>query len=114
MKSKIAFNMANLVGRVTNHRFELKEWGKQHQLTAQKTDEREWRTICREIADAGFTAVEVWIAHVDPSTTDEKKARLFGRILAEHGLAPVAMAAALTDAHARVCQWLNVPSVAGG
>ena len=111
---KIAFNTANLVGRVTGYKFELKHWGDQHKKTAAATDAKEWAKICREIADAGYTAVEVWMAHVDPSTTDEAKARTFGRILADHGLAPVAFAGTLNDETARICQWLNIPRCSGG
>lgn len=114
MSKKIAFNTANLVGRVTDYRFKLSDWMKQHELTAKKTDEREWSAICKQIADAGYTAVEVWLAHVDPSTTDEKKARLFGRIMADHGLAPIGLAGTLNDATARICQWLNIPAANGG
>ena len=111
---KIAFNTANLVGRVSGYKFELKHWGQQHQFTAQKTDTKEWAKICREIADAGYTAIELWVAHVDPSTTDETKAREFGRICADHGLAIVALAGTLNDANAKVCNWLNIPRCSGG
>jgi L-ribulose-5-phosphate 3-epimerase len=111
---KIAFNTANLVGRVSDYKFSLKQWGDQHKRTAAETDAKEWAKICREVANAGYTAMEVWVAHVDPSTTDEKKAREFGRIMADHGLAPVALAGTLNDANAKICQWLNIPRCSGG
>ncbi len=114
MNAKVAFNTANLVGRVTGYRFKMSDWGKQHDATMVATDEREWASICRDISDAGFTAVEVWLAHVDPRMMDEAKARAFGRIMADHGLAPIALAGTLTEATARVCNWLNIPQVAGG
>lgn len=111
---KIAFNTANLVGRVSGYQFSLNNWGEQHQRTAQQTDAKEWAAICREIADAGYTAIELWVAHVDPSTTDEKKAREFGRICHDHGLSIVALAGTLNDANATICEWLNIPRCSGG
>src|SRR5688572_25502933 len=112
--NKIAFNTANLVGRVSGYKFSMKQWGDQHKRTAAETDAKAWAGICREIADAGYTAIELWVAHVDPSTTDEKKAREFGRILADHGLAVVALAGTLNDANAKICNWLNIPRCSGG
>jgi len=65
--SRVAFNTANLVARVTDYRFELKNWMDQHKKTMAATDEVAWRTICREVAAAGFKAVEVWEAHASPA-----------------------------------------------
>lgn len=113
-QTKIAFNTANLVARVTGHRFELSNWGQQHQKTAQQTDEKAWADICREISEAGYRAAEVWLAHVDPSTTDEAKAKQFRRIMDDHGLKPIGLAGGLTEDSSRVCQWMGIPFAAGG
>jgi hypothetical protein len=101
---KIAFNTANLVARVTGYRCAGEEWGAQHDKTAAETNEGEWVTMCREIADAGYGAVEVWIAHCDPRFTDEKRAHRWRKILDDHGLVPIGLARALTDDNARFCQ----------
>ncbi len=110
----ICFNTANLVGRATGYRFSLARWMDQHDATIAKTDEREWGAICKEIAKAGYTAVEIWQAHADPSVMTEAKARIWKQALADHGLAPVAYAGGLTVDTARVCTWLGIPHVDGG
>ncbi len=111
---KIAFNTANLVGRVTQYRFELRHWGEQHQRTIRETNEAEWAAICREIAIAGFHAVEVWEAHASPQTTTEERALLWKRIMEDAGLTPIAYAGALNEETTRVCQWMGIPHIDGG
>ncbi len=114
MPEKIAFNTANLVARVTGYRFTMADWGTQHEKTAAAMNEREWAGICREIAAAGYQAVEVWVAHCDPRVTDEPRARAFRKILDDNGLAPIGLAGALTDGSARICRWLGIPAANGG
>ena len=63
---RVAFNTANLVARVTRYRFELRNWMDQHKKTVAATDAAAWREICREIAGAGYKAVEIWEAHASP------------------------------------------------
>jgi len=111
---KIAFNTANLVARVTGYRYLGTEWGAQHDKTAAAMNEREWTAICREIAGAGYKAVEVWVAHCDPRFTDEKRARRWREILDDSGLAPIGLAGALTGDSARICRWMGIPAANGG
>lgn len=108
------FLTANLVARVTGYRYELSHWMDQHNKTIAATDEAAWRAICKEIAAVGFKAVEVWEAHAAPESLDEAKARLWKRILDEHGLTPVAYAGGLRPETLRICQWLGIPHVDGG
>ena len=110
----ICFNTANLVARVTGYHFKMDKWGEQHEKTVAATNEREWAAICDEIAAAGFRAVEVWAAHCDPRVTTEARARAYRRIMDDHGLAPVGFAGGLTDASARICQWMGIPAANGG
>ena len=110
----VAFNTANLVARVTGYRYELSHWMDQHNKTIAATDEAAWRAICKEIAAAGFKTVEVWEAHAAPESLDETKARLWKRILDDHGLTPVAYAGGLRPETLRLCQWLGIPHVDGG
>ena len=110
----VAFNTANLVARVTGYRFALGHWMDQHNKTIAATDEAAWRAICKEIAAAGFRTVEVWEAHAAPESLDETKARLWKRILDDHGLTPVAYAGGLRPETLRICQWLGIPHVDGG
>ncbi len=111
---KIAFNTANLVGRVTGYRFRLDEWGKQADATASSMNDSEWAAICSDIASAGFHAAEVWVAHCDPRFTTEAAARKRRSIMDDHGLAPSGLAGALTPANARICQWMGIPAANGG
>jgi sugar phosphate isomerase/epimerase len=114
MTPKIAFNTANLVARVSGYRFKLDKWGEQDRLTRERTDEREFAAICRDVEAAGYRAVEVWAAHVDPTRMTDARAIVYRRILADHGLAPIGLAGSLNDATARVCQQLGIPACNGG
>lgn len=111
---RVAFNTANLVARFTNYRFELKHWGEQHQKTVAMTDEVAWAAICREIAAAGFSAVEVWEAHAAPESLTRDKAARWNRILDDHGLRPIAYAGSLRQETVQICQWLGIPHIDGG
>lgn len=111
---KVAFNTANLVARVSGYRFELKNWGEQHRRTVEATDEAEWRAICREIAAAGFTAVEVWEAHAPPESLNEGRAAAWKRIIEDAGLEPVVYAGKLNRETLQICRWLGIPHIDGG
>jgi sugar phosphate isomerase/epimerase len=111
---RVAFNTANLVARVTNYRFELAHWGEQHQKTVALTDEAAWAAICREIAAAGFPAVEIWEAHAAPEALTRDKAASWKSILADHGLKPVGYAGSLRRETLEICQWLGIPHINGG
>ncbi len=110
----VAFNTANLVARVSGYHYQLSQWMDQHQKTIAATDEAAWRAICKEIAAAGFKAVEVWEAHAAPESLDEAKARLWKRILDDSGLTPVAYAGGLRPETLRMCQSLGIPHIDGG
>ena len=111
---RVAFNTANLVARVTQYRYELKNWGQQHQKTVAQTDEAAWRGICAEIAAAGFGAVEIWEAHAAPESMTRQKAAVWKRILDDHGLRPVGYAGGLRRETLQICQWLGIPHIDGG
>ena len=110
---RIAFNTANLVGRVTGYQFKLSQWMDQHHATIALTDESSWRAICREIAAAGYGAVEIWQAHADPSVMTAPRTRDFKKILADHGLIPVGYAGAITDETLLLCDELDIPAING-
>lgn len=111
---RIAFNTANLVGRVSGYRYELKQWGQQHQRTVAATDEKAWHAICADVAAAGYRAVEIWEAHAAPETLNAARARTWRQILEDHGLEAVAYAGGLRPETLRICQWLGIPHVNGG
>lgn len=111
---KIAFNTANLVARFSGYRFELCHWGEQHTRTVEATDEAAWREICRDIAAAGYRAVEIWEAHATPETMSEERAARWKAILDKAGLQPIGYAGKLSRETAQVCQWLGIAAINGG
>ncbi len=110
----IAFNTANLVGQHTGYRFKLADWGKQDQLTVVRTSDALFAQMCARIRDAGYSAVELWGAHIHPSKMSATRGQMLRGLLQEHGLQPVAMAGTLTQEAAAVCQWLGIPCCCGG
>jgi L-ribulose-5-phosphate 3-epimerase len=114
MNSKIAFNTANLVARVSQYRYNLGNWMIQHQKTVEATDVNAWRAICHEIAAAGFKAVEIWEAHASPERLDESRAREWKQIMDQSGLKPVAYAGQLSRETLQICRWLEIPHIDGG
>lgn len=113
-KNRVAFNTANLVARFTGYRFELKNWGEQHQKTVALTDEPAWNAICHEIAAAGFSAVEIWEAHAAPESLTRDKAARWKRMMDDHGLRPIGYAGGLRRETLEICQWLGIPHIDGG
>lgn len=109
---KLAFNTANLVARVSGYRFELANWGEQHRRTVAQTDDRAWEEICEAIAAQGFTAAEVWAAHLEGLDPAGVRRRL--RALHANGLAPIGFAGALTPENAQLCVALGVAQLNGG
>jgi sugar phosphate isomerase/epimerase len=89
----------------------MTEWGRQHEKTVAATDEPEWAAICAEIAAAGYSAVEIWAAHCDPPVATETHARRVRAVMDDYGLTPIGYAGALTEASARVCQWLGTNAI---
>lgn len=112
--AKIAFNTANLVARVTKYRYELKNWMEQHKKTIAATDAATWHSICHEIAEAGFKAVEIWEAHASPEALDRGKAIEWKKILKQAGLRPLAYAGHLSSETLQICGWLEIPHIDGG
>ncbi len=110
---RIAFNTANLVAQFTHWSFKLEQWGDQEKGVIEQMDETQWKKTCKLIADAGYTAVELWIAHAHPSVMNETAAKKRRATLDAHGLTPIAMGSALTPENAQVCQWMGIPMCCG-
>lgn len=110
---KISFVTANLVAQVTDFRFKLENWGEQHKMTVAATDAAAWEKICREVADLGFKAVEVWEAHAAPEAMDREKGRVWKEILDDHGLKAIGYGGHLSAGTVEICQWLEIPQING-
>lgn len=110
----VAFNTANLVARVSGYRFQLSRWGEQHARTARETDEAAWRSICADIARAGYQAVEVWEAHASPDALTHEKALVWREIMDENNLAPAGYAGQLTERTVQICHWMGIDRINGG
>lgn len=111
---KIAFNTANLVARVSDYKFQLSNWGAQADKTVEQTDEMAFRDICREIKAAGYNAVELWEAHIDPSVMNQERANLWKQILQENDLQVIAYAGGIRPESIEVCKRLGIPQICGG
>lgn len=111
---KIAFNSANLVGRVSGYRFKLTDWMQQHQRTVRETDARAFADVSREIADTGFRAVELWQALADPSVMTAERAKEWRAIMADHALEPIAYGGYIGTGAERVAPWLGIDVINGG
>jgi len=110
---KIAFNSANLVGRVTGYRFELTDWAKQHEQTVKATDAAEFAKICGEIAGTGFAAIELWQALADPSVMTEQSAKEWRSIMDDHGLQPIGYGGYIGTGAENVSTWLGIEVING-
>jgi len=66
------------------------DWGRCEEATKDQFTswgwEMEWATICREVADLGVEAIEVWVAHLPYDRVDERHVKQFARIISDHGL----------------------------
>jgi len=111
---QIAFNTANLVARTTGYKFSLSNWMDQHEKTVAATDAREFNTLCSEIRDAGFSAIELWQAHADPKNFTPAKGKIWREILDSHDLTPIAYGGGLSRETAEICSWIGIPLIAGG
>jgi sugar phosphate isomerase/epimerase len=113
-RPRIAFNTANLVGRVSGYRYELRNWGEQHQKTVAATDEAAWDSICADIAAAGYRAVEIWEAHAAPESLTAAKAKTWRNILDGYKIQPIGYAGGLRRETLNVCHWLGIADLNGG
>jgi sugar phosphate isomerase/epimerase len=110
---KIAFNSANLVGRITGYHFKLTDWATCHARTAKETDAEAFTDICREIAETGFIAVELWQALADPSVMTEERAMEWRTIMDDHGLQPIAYGGYIGTGAENVSRWLGIDVING-
>jgi L-ribulose-5-phosphate 3-epimerase len=111
---KILFNTANLVGRFSNYRFKLSDWGTEEGKTIAATDDAEFARICAEIKAKGYDAVELWGAHCHPSRVSVDGAKTRRKIAADHGLTIDAIAGAYNKEGVARAEALGAKCINGG
>jgi hypothetical protein len=111
---KVCFNTANFVGRLAGYRFAMSDWMTLHQRTAAETDGKAFADICREIADAGYEAVELWQALAEPAVLTQEAAKERRAILDDHALKAVGYGGYLGTGAEKVCPWLGIDVINGG
>lgn len=113
-RRKIAFNTANLVARVSGYRFHLDDWGRQHARTVEQTDAHAFASICHEIKACGYDAIELWVAHCDPSAVSRDGVRERKRIARDAGLHVMGVAGIYTRQTLDVAEAFGCESINGG
>src|SRR5205823_9666460 len=78
-----------------------------------QTDAAEFAKICAEIADTGFTDVELWQALADPSVMNEASAKERRAIMDDHGLRPIGYGGYIGTGAEKVSRWLGIDVING-
>jgi sugar phosphate isomerase/epimerase len=115
---QLTFCSANYVARAANYALKPFNWGEAERITVERMTPEEFEAICRDVAAAGFRAIEVWRGHAWHATLDEAGADALRATMARHGLTPMSYAGGLSGPEAetmmRAARLLGVDLVAGG
>ncbi len=120
----ISFMTANFVAREVDYHMP-EGWGQgdtaaQHWFKPLNTFEERFSAMLGEIAELGFTAVDLWVAHLHWSWATPEHLEITARCLAKHKLKPVSYAGSYgaTPAEVRatcaLCVRLGIPLLSGG
>ncbi len=94
MAMRVSFITANYVAREVNYNLRPFNWGAADRATVeafhglqfgQKFDE-----LCRLVRDAGFTNIDLWVAHLNPFVATRSMVDEAAALLKQHGLRVVA------------------------
>jgi sugar phosphate isomerase/epimerase len=120
---RLAFQGANYFARASAYQTSMSEWGAAERRVIEQASLAEFDRICADVAGAGFTAMELWMAHafpkfMTPFLADEMKA-----IWQRHGLEVISFSCSLGDPvrwprWTRLCfqaaQMLGIPLITSG
>ncbi|WP_084965557.1 sugar phosphate isomerase/epimerase family protein [Thermoactinospora rubra] len=120
----ISFMGANYVTRECGYRMPEEGWGQAHRRTSERfaplaTFAERFGELAAEVAGHGFTAMDVWMAHLDPPWATDEHIAIATGLLREHGLTVPSLAGsvgATIEDFARVCRvaaGLGAPVVGG-
>ena len=123
MTPTFSFITANFVARQIGYRME-QGWMQGDDATNAwfsplATYEERFNEMLQEVRDLGFTAVDLWCAHLHWRWATLEHVAIAQRLLARHGLAvrsyPAWVGGSLADLHAacRLCAELSIPLIAG-
>jgi sugar phosphate isomerase/epimerase len=96
---QVSFITANYVARESNYALRPFNWGAADRATVEafhganfssKFDE-----LCRNVREAGFTNIDLWVAHLNPLVATTSQIGEAAAILKQHGLTVVAYTAGL-------------------
>ena len=115
---QLAFCSANYVARAANYALKPFNWGEAERITVERMTPAAFDDICRDVAAAGFQAIEVWRGHAWHATLDEDKAGVLRATMKRHGLTPMSYAGGLGGPEAetmlQAARLLGIDLVAGG
>jgi sugar phosphate isomerase/epimerase len=113
----LTFCSANYVARAANYALRPFNWGEAERLTVERTTPEAFDAMCRDVAAAGFQAIEIWKGHAWPALIDEQHAAVLRDSLRRHGLMPVSYAGGVNgpaaEAMMRAARLLGIDLIAG-
>lgn len=94
---RISMISANYFGRASGYNTSMEDWGAAERRVIEKASLLEFDAICSDISGAGFTYLELWMAHafpkfMTPFLADEMKA-----IWERHGLTVIGYSCSVGD-----------------
>ncbi|NUK30253.1 sugar phosphate isomerase/epimerase [Parageobacillus sp. VR-IP] len=94
---RIAFHTANYFARSSNYQTSFQQWGIAERRVIENFSLAEFDRICADIAKAGFTYIELWMAHAFPKFMTPYLADELKMIWQQHGLTVISYSCSLGD-----------------
>jgi sugar phosphate isomerase/epimerase len=96
---RVSFITANYVARESNYALEPFNWGTADRATVEafhgKNFSEKFNELCQDVKNAGFSNIDLWVAHLNPQVATKSQIDEAAAILKQHGLTVVAYTAGL-------------------
>jgi L-ribulose-5-phosphate 3-epimerase len=96
---RVSFITANYVAREVNYALRPFNWGAADRATVEAfrgaNFSNKFGELCQNVRDAGFTNIDLWVAHLNPLVATKSQINEAAAILKEYGLTVVAYTAGL-------------------
>jgi sugar phosphate isomerase/epimerase len=96
---RVSFITANYVAREVNYNLRPFTWGAADRATVEAfhgaSFGEKFNELCQNVWDAGFTNIDLWVAHLNPLIATKTQIDEAAAILKQHGLSVVAYTAGL-------------------